>query len=753
MQVAERPGGGPGAAPRGVPGAGADAGGGGGWVRAVVLAVLLAWALAGLAAWAGVAPSAGTMSGAPVPGAGEVADGDRQVVLVGVPGLTWDLVDEERTPTLARMARDGGAAALVPRGLREMTCAADAWLTLGAGERAGTDLDECAATGGRETPLADLVDDRGVADEAWRVWREQAEGGALGSRLGTLAEVAEAAGTCVAAHGAEAALGAARPDGSVAATPEEVLGDGSSACRIHLVSGPVVLPGDRSDQLPAVDAALTALLEEVPDGTAVVVAGMGQTGFRLEAQVLVLSPGQVPDGAGGWLSSGTTRQRGLVQLTDLSPTLLALAGVTPDEAGRDLGGAYREPGGAGPSDALAGEQVTVLPEAGDHVAGVQDLARAVTVAKWQAPYLLGTLVLVHLAALGAAVLLRRRAVRHGIPGVALAGTALLAAPVAAFLAGLVPWWRAGQPWVAGLAVTLLGAALVTAVAWAGPWRRDVLGPPTVVAALSAVVLGVDAIWSARLGLVSVLGLQPLTAGRFYGQGNVGFGALLGAVLVLVAAVLARVSPRRPAVVAVAALGLGAMLITAAPGAGADFGGVPALVVATGLLTLTALGLGWTALRLLGVILLGGLVGAVAMVLDWLRGPSARTHLGDFVQAVLDGEATGIVARKLAQSLSILVDYPLSWLAVIALVGVAVVALRRPAWSAPLWSVPGMSAVVLASLVAMALAWVLNDSGIAAVALTLTMLLMTGVSVLGRAVPAPPPSPSPSPSPGSSANGS
>lgn len=732
-----------------------------GWCAwALVLVVLLSWSLAAGAVVVGAAPSAGPGPTTTAPGAfGDRADEDRHVVLVGVPGLTWDLVDEVRTPTLAQLAGDAGAAALVVRGRDEVTCAADAWLTVGAGQRAATDLRACrpgerlgdgAPGGGGDgvgtgRSVDEVVTAGGVDDQAWSRWQQAAAGQGLAAELGVLAASAQEAGTCVAAHGRDAVLGAARPDGSVAvAAPAEpdafptgvadavgrasVAGgttgsapdDAPAVCRIHLVSAPAVQESDRSDQLPAIDDALATLVDEVPDGTTIMVAGMGQTAGRAEAQMLVVSPVHVRDGAGGPLSSGTTRQRGLVQLTDLTPTLLSLAGATP--------------AGAGWAEALAGEPVTVAPQVGDHIAQVRDLAEGISTAKWQAPYILGTLLGIFLLLLAAAVVLRRRAGRHGMPLLALVGTAALATPAATFLAGLVPWWLAGQPWPAGVAIILVMASLLTALAWAGPWRRHPLGPPATVAAVTAVVLGVDVLWSARLGLVSVLGLQPVTAGRFYGQGNVGFGILLGAVLVVMAAVLAMVRSRWSAATALALLGLGATVLTAHPGGGADFGGVPGLVVVTGLLTLTALGLRWSVLSLLAVLAAGALVGGAAMVLDWLRGPSARTHLGDFVQSVLDGEAAGIVGRKLAQSLGILVDYPLSWLAVLALVGVGVVALRRPAWSAPVWQLPGMPSVALAALVAMVLAWALNDSGIAAVALTLAMLIATAVSILGRPRP-------------------
>lgn len=712
---------------------GSGPGAAGAWT--LVLVVLLSWSLAALASWAGVAPSAQTSPEAvPLGPAGDFPDADRHVVLVGIPGLTWDLVDPQRTPTLDRMAHESGTAALVVRGTHEVTCPEDAWLTLGAGQRAATDAQGCGdaqgadggASGAGDAALLDRAD---VDERRWRSWQQAAASRALGPRLGSLAELAEEGGTCVAAYGAGAVLGAAGPDGSAAvALPAEPgslprlddatgrASSGETVCRIHLVAGPEILEGDRSDVLPAVDAALADLVAGATDGTTILVAGMGHTAGRAQAQVLIGAPTHVGDGPGASLSSGTTRQPGLVQLTDLTPTLLTLALVDP----------------AGAGDALAGESVTASPQEGDHVAHARELALGTSAAKWQAPWVLGTLFAVFLPLLALALLLHRRSARRGIPLLAVVGTLALATPVSIFLAGLVPWWRAGQPWAALVALILAGAAVLTGAAWAGPWRRHTLGPAGVVAAVTAVVLGVDVIWSARLGLVSVLGLQPVTAGRFYGQGNVGFGLLLGALLVLMGTVLAWLRGRRyAAALAVGLLGGGATVLNAASQAGADFGGVPALAVATGLLMLTALGLRWSPLGLLAVGAAGVAVAVGALVVDWSRGPGARTHLGDFAQAVLDGEAWGVVARKLDQSLGILVSYPVSWLAVLVLVAVAVVVARAPAWSAPLWSQPGMRSVAVAALVSMALTWALNDSGIAAVPLTLTVLIATALTVLGR----------------------
>ncbi|WP_130014142.1 hypothetical protein [Serinicoccus sediminis] len=673
-----------------------DAGehGAGGRLRGVtwglVVAVLGSWCLAAAAVVAGVAPAHAPAT-RPLPTAT-----DPQVVVVGIPGLTWDLVDDD-TPTLQALARTGGTAALVARGPDEVTCAPDAWLTLGTGTR--TDRDAL-----------------GCGPDATPPWgREDATEPDLGALTGPLEE----AGGCVATYGLTAAPDASgRPQLDTEAAGLLAGPALDPACTVHLVAAPAVLEGDRSDVLEAADAALAELVADLPPGSTLVVSGMGQTAGRAEAQALVVhGPTGQESAAPAQLTSGSTRQTGLVQLLDLTPTVLSLAGVA---------------GGAGSTADLPGSPVTVVrTSAAAPAQESADLAAAVSEAKRLAPWTLGALAAVLLPLLGLAGLLGSRRLLVGTTAT------VMAVPVATFLAGLVPWWRAGQPWPALTVTVLAVAAVVAALAVAlthrvdpsavGRRRRSLL-LPAVLAAATMVVLGVDTLWSSRLGLVGVLGLQPVTAGRFYGQGNVGFGILLGALVVLLAAVLSWL-PRWSATLAVALLGGGTLLLGAAPGAGADFGSVPATAVVSGMLLLAALRVRWTWRSLL--LVAGGAVvlALLAMVLDWLRGPDRRTHLGAFVQSALDGEAWGVVARKLDQSLGILVGYPLSWLAVLALAGLAWVALRRPAWSAPLWREPGVGPAAAAALVGMTLAWLLNDSGIAALALCLTMLLATGIIVL------------------------
>src|SRR5688572_814550 len=68
------------------------------------------------------------------------------VVVAGVPGLRWDDVDPETTPTLWRMAENGSIGSLSARSARRPTCPVDGWLTLGAGNFAAWNTTRPAGT-------------------------------------------------------------------------------------------------------------------------------------------------------------------------------------------------------------------------------------------------------------------------------------------------------------------------------------------------------------------------------------------------------------------------------------------------------------------------------------------------------------------------------------------------------------------------------------------------------------------------------
>ena len=89
--------------------------------------------------------------------------------------------------------------------------------------------------------------------------------------------------------------------------------------------------------------------------------------------------------------------------------------------------------------------------------------------------------------------------------------------------------------------------------------------------------------------------------------------------------------------------------------GSDFGGVVALTPAVLWLVLALSGVRMTWPKVLAI---GGsavLAIAVISVLDWRRGPDRRTHLGNFVQRILDGDALDVISRKAVASAETIVS--------------------------------------------------------------------------------------------------
>ena len=152
---------------------------------------------------------------------------------------------------------------------------------------------------------------------------------------------------------------------------------------------------------------------------------------------------------------------------------------------------------------------------------------------------------------------------------------------------------------------------------------------------------------------SLLNSRPIYGLRWYGFGNVTFAAYAGAVLVLAGWVAHRLLPqgrRRAAVVAVAALGFGAVVCEGWPSMGSDFGGVVALTPAVlwlvpdpvrdpDHLAAPAAGRRWPPSSR----------SARSRWPTGRAGPDRRSHLGNFVQRILDGDALDVVSRKAVAS--------------------------------------------------------------------------------------------------------
>ncbi len=724
--------------------------------RAPAVAVLVCLASsAGAMATSASAAEGGTRA----PRAG-VARVPGPVVLVGTGGVTWGDVDDT-TPTFQALLEQGSVATLAVRSVRPTTCPADGWLAVTAGRRAA-DLEAPSGLPACRPIEVTTPDPGGSASvDHWSQYLSEASAGSFDATLGLLGQTLDRAGLVADAVGPGAAVALARPDGTAAhAWPGLGSGDATgvadlggpdtqllvSDVRAALATHPdlvvVDIGGIRDEaaggqnpipvdeQATAVDDRLAAVMDELPDGSTLLVASLSDASPSQPHLQLMSAIGPAAGGARyatSLLGSSSTRQDGIVQSTDLLPTVLDLLGVgTPEQA---VGSPIR-PVAAG------GQPV-------DRLQKVLDLDLAAQSVRPIVPWFFNGLVLAQIVLYGVATLavrnLRTGQRRRYRVLAWLRRTAVVFAcvPAATFLANLVPWWRGNLPGVSVLAAVSAFVVPIAAFALLPPWRRRLLGPMGAVAGVTAAVLALDVLTGSHLVLSSLMGVQPIVAGRFYGFSNPGFalfatGCLLLAVALADAAVKA--GRRRLAVGVVVAIGAVATILDGAPGLGSDFGGPPAIVPAFAVLALLVAGVRLTWRR---VLLIAGVTLVVLVALsvgDWLRPSTERTHLGRFVQTAIDGGAWPVVRRKAAQNLHILYSSWLSALLPFAAAFVVLVLARPVSWGVrPLQLAYDRSPVLRHGLLAfgvlVGIGFAVNDSGtvIPAVAATVAIPLLIAVS--------------------------
>ncbi|MFC6086846.1 hypothetical protein [Sphaerisporangium aureirubrum] len=682
-----------------------------------------------------------------------------RVVLIGVPGLQWEDVDHVRTPNLWKLVGESGSASMstraYPRPDRAGTCPVAGWLTVSAGQRAGSAARECDLP-----PAPDLAPGGAATVPGWADLAAYNAATSYRATVGLLGQSVRDAGGTVAAIGPGGALAAADRSGKVGTYSADPAGLGDLSRHTLLIADIDDLarawlqpsgfprdtqPSDLSAQARAraaagADQRIGALLGRVAPGTTVLVAGLSDTATTANLHVAI-AHGPRPGGAGyprGYLTASSTRQDGLVTITDVTATVLGVLGIPAPQGG--VGRTWAAGGGA---PAGVAETVRRLGDA--------DLASRVLV-EVRAPFF-AVLVAVQILFYALAAVVVRR---YGGGAARLLGwtrglaVASGAVPVSTFLAQLVPWWTAGRPMVALIATIVGFTALIAGVALAGPWRRHVLGPLTVVAGVTSAALLLDVITGSRLQVNAVTGYEPVTGGRFYGFGNIAFAVYATGTVLALAGVAQTLGDRgRRGLGLALCLGYGLLAIFADgwPGWGADFGGVPAFVLGFAVFLMMVSGRRITAGRLAVVAAAGiALIAAIA-VADWTRPADRRTHLGAFVQQVASGEALPVVGRKLGAMLGTLGNWQLTALSMAALAFLFLVLARPSRWGASALgqayaAAPALRAGLFGVLTTALAGFLLNDSGIAipAMALTVAVPLTLAASIAAVRLPAPPTTP-------------
>ena len=669
-------------------------------------------------------------------------------MVIGTGGLSWSDVSARATPALWSLLRDGATASLMVHSVHANTCPVDGWLTLSAGEQAGDNRGGAGLVlnDGAKPPCGALPA-RLTASKVphWGDYLAAAAVSRFDASVGLLGDQVASHGACIQAVGPGATLGAARVSGIVdlfraydGSTLAAVLARcPATLIDVGLVRDPADVdprdetppPSTRAQQVAAVDARVGAVLKAAPSGTDVVLASLADAGVTARLRLIAVAG---PHFGSGTLESNSTRQPGLVQITDLTPTILQHLGIP---APPSLGGA---PLRFVPAKGNSGQSVDARRQA-----LLDDDQASYTVHSLVEPFFYGWALLQLALYLIAAGLWRRgwgtvAQRRHLLGLTRRVATIAATVPVSTFLANLLPWWRFSVPLLSVVSCVALFATAISMLALLGPWRRRLFGPPAVVCLATTAVLAIDVMTGSRLQLSSLMGLQPVIGGRFYGMGNVTFALFATASLMLCTAVgahLVSLRQLRMAAGAVGAIGIIAVIVDGSPSWGSDLGGPPALLPAVILLALTILQIRLSWGRVLAISGGIGMFLVLLSLLDWLRPPESRSHMGRFVQTVIDGGAWDVIVRKLEQNITLLFGNPLSPLIPVGLVVFAYV-LARPTSPAAgslhrsFGRVPLLRTGLIAILVMWVIGFALNDSGAAipAVGGTLALPLVIAIAL-------------------------
>ena len=675
------------------------------WLAAAGAALCAALAVSPLAF---LAPRA---AAAPAQPAGAQA---RHVVIVGISGLTWNLVNKADTPELWHLAEAGSVGSLVNYAQQPLACPADGWLTLNSAARAQgprpcTPLPAVisAGSGARIPAMPRIVQDNKQFHEApdWGL-------------LGTLA-------SCATAVGPGAAFALASPAGVVSSYLPSA-GDLSAAVLARCPLTVVDLESSERALASSADRQLARIAAELPPGTLLLVTAPGAVA-RPGAEATPDGPPHLmtvvvtgPGFASGLLDSTATRRQGIVTLTDLTPTVAAWLG-------------HQVPAGT------VGARIT-RTERGSLDSAVTGLvARDTAEQVWIAThgwffigYALAGVLAFSVPALlfcGAAAQRRRRRAQCW----RVAGVAAAAVPLASYLANLAPWWTWAHPawWLYGL--TIAWTLLVAAAALAGPWRRSVLGPFGALCAATLLLFAVDVISGSRLQLDAPFGLSLLVSGRFYGIGNDALGIYCVSTLTAAAWLASGSRSARGATAVVALVGGFAVVASGWPGFGAKAGGTIALVPCLLLLAAWFAGARVGRRQALPVAVSGLVVFLVFAVISYFLPRAGVSDMGAFAGNLVHGRGGDILQRKVMSNVASLTLDVFGWLIPVAALA-AGAALWRPAalrlrtLATAFAALPLLRVLAWLSWLVLVIGWFFDDSGVIVPAVALPFVVPATIAM-------------------------
>lgn len=757
------------------------------------------WLVAGGVLLAGVLPGGGCAESPDSLGSQPV----ERVLIVSLPGVDWDDVQDEELPNLESFVETAAIADMSTRIGRRNARTTDAYLTIGAGTRAvAPPIDVAVAMDPDDTyggvPTAEFLERRlgyvpsGIAYLASGAARDVNDQSAFGAEVGllgdTLNEAKVSRGVIANADALEGFVDESRPpDGYYARSAATALmgSDGivpsGTVGRTLLVDDPDAPFGRRLDHdavmryfdgIWNVDGRRVVLVEASDLARASAYRGRSTPSQRDTLREDALSTSD--ELLGRLLEEVDPAHDAVIVVSPVSPTSTPELGIAALRApGVDTGllqspttrrDGYVQLADVAPTVlALLGEEHPSEMEGrsfrasngvtGNRIDHLVGSARAAALRDGFLPTVVTTIIIV-IGLLFLAMVYRGR-----LSGWVQSATVVVAFGVLGAVPGtfLTEQFEFAHGSRAGHALVILGVAAAIAVV-AALIERVARGWGVIfaVATVVAVIAG-DILSGARLQVNTVFGYSVAVAGRFIGLGNLAY-ALLGAAGIVLAALIVDRCGRRaigPVVVLLAFL----VLVDGLPMLGADVGGVMSLLPAFGVTVLILAGrpVQWREGLFLAV---GAGVTVLAFAfIDAARPDETHTHLARLAQHVLDGRwelLLKTVSRRWQASFgslelagwgTILTALTVAWV-------YAIVQARRrrgrPTLPAALVSAASQPTPVVAALAGLAvlgtIGLVANDSSLA---VPLTLLIVAVPVLVARTMSE---SPAPAEVPGSGAGG-
>lgn len=713
-----------------------------------------------------------------------------RVLLISVPGLTWDEVRSHDLPAIEGLLEGSATADMAPRGVSPRATPGAAYLTISAGTRATSDplVDGQQLALGEQaggSSAGDIFQRRtGVEPDgsyvalAWPTLRRLNDSEPYSIELGLLADTlaeadlgveaignADGTDTVGTSYERQVGLAAATGDGVVPAgelDTDLLVRDPSRAFGQRLDLDQVdqrfrqawAAPAGRDGGLVIVEASDLArsmryrdrvdseryqeLRSQALADTDRLVAGLLENVDPETDAVMLLAPYNLPgdrDLTVTTLDAPDAEAGYLRSASTQRSGFLTLVDVAPTVLDRlDV---------PRPS-AMEGRPAEVLASDDSLDARIDRLVTLNEASRFREqtlfPTTLAVVVVLGLVCAGAMVALARVEAPRTRRAVAFAALADLAVMPMSYLARAFPLedLGAGFYWAFIVVGSVVTATAVVLVARRTPRERFAL-----VAALVFVVAVpvADVMTGSRLSLSAAFGYSPTGNSRLYGISNYSFGQVAGASCLLATFIVDRYRGRRGQMLAIGLL-VALLVVIGVPVFGSDVGGIiaftPTILVFAVLVT--GYRVRWRSV-VVGLLVTSAAVAAFGM-LDLARPPGQRAHLGRLFERVGDEglePLVSIVERKAVANLGVTTSS--FWVAVIPIAAVFLAFLARYP-NRPLArlreQIPSLRAGLWAAVVAAVLGSAVNDSGaivggvtMAVVCLGLSWLAVVTLPPAGR----------------------